>query len=223
MSKKIYISPSDQERNAYAVGETNEKEQCHRIAAELMVALSRCGLQGKTNYTASMVERVKESNAWDADLHLPIHTNAHNGEVQGTRLFSYANTGAGKEACEAIMQTLAPVTPGESDAITTANFYEIKYAKAPTAYLEVGFHDNPEEAKWMVENTTQIAEAICQGICEFFDQPYVKPKVETPVQDPEQPKLYRVQVGAFQNEKLAQALVARLKKAGFKDAYIKTN
>lgn len=32
MSKKIYISPSNQQGNAYAVGSTNEKEQCRKIA-----------------------------------------------------------------------------------------------------------------------------------------------------------------------------------------------
>ena len=88
MSKKVYISPSDQERNEYADGNTNEKEQCHAICAALIKALVRCGMQAKINYTASMQERVKESNEWNADLHLPIHTNAYNGKVMGTRLFS---------------------------------------------------------------------------------------------------------------------------------------
>ena len=224
MSKKIYVSPSDQIRNEYAAGNTNEKEQCHKITSALLVALKRCGFQAKTNYVASMADRVKESNEWGADLHLPIHTNAHNGKVQGTRLFSYAETGKGKEACEAIMETLAPITPGESDAITTANFYEIRNAKAPTAYIEVGFHDNAEEAQWIVDHTKEIAEAICQGICEFFDVEYKPVVVEKPAEKPqEEATLYRVQVGAFKNQKLAQALVNRLKAAGFKDAYVKTN
>jgi N-acetylmuramoyl-L-alanine amidase len=224
MSKKIYISPSDQIRNEYAVGGTNEKEQCHLIAAALVTALERCGLQAKTNYTASMAERVRESNEWKADLHLPIHTNAHNGKVQGTRLFSFDDGGAGNRACEAIMDTLAPITPGESDAITTANFYEIKYAVAPTAYIEVGFHDNAEEARWIIENTEKIAEAICQGICAFFDLSYQAPKVEQPEEKPlEENTFYRVQVGAFKNRGFAEVLVDKLKAAGFHDAYIKTN
>ena len=32
MSRKIYISPSNQLHNTYATGNTNEKEQCHKIA-----------------------------------------------------------------------------------------------------------------------------------------------------------------------------------------------
>ena len=32
MSKKIYLSPSNQNGNLYAYGNTNEMEQCNRIA-----------------------------------------------------------------------------------------------------------------------------------------------------------------------------------------------
>lgn len=32
MSKKIYLSPSCQINNVYASGNTNEQEQCNRIA-----------------------------------------------------------------------------------------------------------------------------------------------------------------------------------------------
>jgi N-acetylmuramoyl-L-alanine amidase len=140
----------------------------------------------------------------------------------GTRLFSYADVGEGNRACEAIMQTLAPITPGESDDIRPANFYEIRCATAPTAYIEVGFHDNKEEAKWMIENTEQIAEAICQGVCDYFGVKYEAPKVEKPV-EPEDATFYRVQVGAFRNKQLAEALVKKLKACGFNQAYIKTN
>lgn len=222
MSKKVYISPSDQERNEYAVGNTNEKEQCHAISAALVQALVRCGMQVKVNYTASMKDRVKESNEWNADLHLPIHTNAYNGKVMGTRLFSYADTGEGNRACEAIMQTLAPITPGESDDIRPAGFYEIRCAVAPTAYIEVGFHDNAEEAKWMIENTEQIAEAICRGVCDYFGVKYEAPKVEKPV-EPGNDTYYRVQVGAFRNKQLAEVLVKKLKACGYTQAYIRTN
>jgi N-acetylmuramoyl-L-alanine amidase len=220
---KIYVSPSDQHRNLYAVGDTNEKDQCHAISAALIKALVRCGMQAKTNYTASMQERVKESNEWGADLHLPIHTNAFNGKVKGTRLFCYNKTGEGYRASVAVMSALAPITPGESDSITVKHFYEVKYAHAPTVYLEVGFHDNKEEAKWMIENTEQIAEAICQGVCDYFGVKYEAPgddRLEQDAANPEEPEdLYRVQVGAFSDRKNALAMLDKLKAAGF-DGFI---
>lgn len=178
MAKKIYISPSSQTENLYAYGNTNEAAQCRKIATALVEALTRCGFESKTNTGGTMYTRTSESNAWKADLHVPIHTNASNGKVQGTRLFAYNTSGEGYKACKAIMATLAPITPGTSDSITAQpGLYEIKNAAAPTAYIEVAFHDNSEEAKWIVEHTEDIAEAICKGVCNYYGVKYVEKEV----------------------------------------------
>ena len=47
MSKKIYLSPSNQDGNMYAYGNTNEMEQCNRIADYAKTALERCGFTVK--------------------------------------------------------------------------------------------------------------------------------------------------------------------------------
>ena len=175
MAKKIYISPSSQTDNRYAYGNTNEAVQCRKIATALVTALKRCGFEAMTNVTTDMYGHVKESNAWKADLHVPIHTNAHNGKTQGTRLFAYNTTGEGYKACKAIMATLSPITPGSSDNITARpGLYEVKSATAPTAYIEVAFHDNVEEAKWIIEHIEDIAEAICKGICNHYNVKYIE-------------------------------------------------
>lgn len=177
---KIYISPSAQPENKYAYGNTNEQVQCNKIALAAVKALKRCGFEAKTNTNSDMYGRVKESNEWKADAHVPIHTNALNGKVQGTRLFCLDNKGSGYKICQAVMKTLAPITPGTSDSITTADFYEIIYANAPTAYVEVAFHDNVEEAKWIVEHTEDIAEAITKGLCNHYGVKYVAPSTTQP-------------------------------------------
>ena len=118
MSPKIYISPSDQDKNIYASGKTNEAQQSRKIALAAVDALNRCGFTAKTDVSAEMEDRVDQSNSWGADVHLCIHTNAFNGQVQGTRLFSYDTSGTGYQICKAVMATLAPITPGESDNIT---------------------------------------------------------------------------------------------------------
>ena len=81
MADKIYLSPSDQTANKYAYGGTNESVQCRRIADALEKALKRCGFAVKNNKTDSMQARVRESNDWGADLHVPLHTNAYNGKT----------------------------------------------------------------------------------------------------------------------------------------------
>ena len=212
--KKIYISPSSQTDNKYAKGNTTEAIQCRKISVALVAALDRCGFDAMTNLTGDMYARVAESNKWGADLHLPIHTNAHNKKVMGTRLFSYDTKGEGYKACKAIMATLAPITPGSSDSITAQrSLYEVKKANAATAYIEVGFHDNATEALWIIDNTEAIAEAICKGVCKYFSVAYVDPVV------PAATVIYRVQVGAYSKLDNAEAMQKKLKAAGF-DGFI---
>ena len=43
MSKRIYVSPSSQSENLYAVGGTNEKEQCEKIAKACVAFLQKNG------------------------------------------------------------------------------------------------------------------------------------------------------------------------------------
>lgn len=48
MSKKIYLSPSNQDGNMYAVnGTVSEMEQCNRFADAAKKALERCGFEVK--------------------------------------------------------------------------------------------------------------------------------------------------------------------------------
>lgn len=174
MAKNIYISPSDQTSNKYAYGNTNEAVVCRKIADATEAALKRCGFNVKNNKTSSMAARVAESDKWGADLHLPIHTNAFNKKVTGTRLFCWDKTGEGYKACRAIFNKLAPLTPGTSESISVnTSLYEIRNPSAPTAYVEVDFHDVADIAKWLIENVEAIGEAICQGVCDYFGVAYV--------------------------------------------------
>ena len=169
MSYKVYLSPSDQTSNKYAYGNTTEAEQCGKIAEACRVALVRCGIEVKFGHMKSMQEKCAESNAFGADLHVPIHTNAFNGQVRGTRMFCYSSNGEGMKACQSIFAVVAPLTPGTSENIkVNAELYEVRVPAAPTAYIECEFHDNAESAKWIVEHTAEIGEAIAHGICNYF-------------------------------------------------------
>ena len=217
MSKKVYLSPSDQTRNTYAYGNTTEAIQCGKIAEACKVALERNGVSVKIGHMISMVQKCSESNAFGADLHVPIHTNAFNGSVMGTRMFCW-DGGEGYKACKAIFSVLAPISPGSSESITiNKSLYEVKTPNAPTAYIECEFHDNKEGAEWLVKNTVLIGETIAKGICNYFGIAYKasgstsKPTQEHPTkptqnQSTSNKELYRVrkswtdaasQIGAF--------------------------
>lgn len=217
MAKRIYLSPSDQDANFYAYGSTNEAVQCRRIANACEAALKRCGFEVINNQAATMEGRVEESNAWGADLHLPIHTNAFNGVVAGTRIMAHNLTGEGYKASKAVFNALAPVTPGTSENVSAyPGLYEIRYAAAPTVYVEAEFHDVPKIAKWIIENVVLIGESIAKGVCSYFGYKYIEPTAKP---ETNAGTLYRVQVGAYSTYKNAEAQQAKLKADGY-DAII---
>ncbi len=227
MAKKIYISPSSQPANTYAVGNTNEQEQCRKIATALEKELDRCGFNSKAGLSGTMYTRVAESNKMGADLHLPIHTNACNGKVAGLRIFVYQKGGEAEKVAKAIMATLAPITPGTSDGISVqSGLYEVKDSNAICVYIEVGFHDNKEEAQWIIDHTEDIAVAIAKGLCNHYGVKYVAAESgNKPVKEAETPTnkktVHRVQVGSFSDKANAEKMLKKLKEDGY-DGFIVT-
>ena len=170
---KVYLSPSCQYDNAYAYGNTTEAVQCIKIANACKTALERSGISVKMPSDNSLVNRCAESDKWGADLHVPIHTNAFNKKTTGTRVYYYDGSTKGYNAAKAIYSVLAPFTPGTSESVSANNgLLEVNRPTAPTAYVEVDFHDVPSIAKWIIENTTAIGEKIAQGICKYFGVTY---------------------------------------------------
>lgn len=219
MAKKVYISPSNQEANLYATGGTNEKEQCHKIARACYNYLKTKGFNVKCTYNDNMYERVKESNLFGADVHLAIHTNAtakHN-VTGGTQILLYSLAGERKKVGEAVLNRLAPVTPGKSaeKLIEKPSFYEVNSAKGITVYCECEFHDTKEGSEFIIKNTKIIGEAIAKGICDYYGIS-VEDNTKT---DENKKTLYTVQVGAFSNKNNAEKFLKKIKAAGF-DAII---
>lgn len=178
---KVYLSPSCQYDNAYAYGNTTEGVQCVKISNACKAALQRSGISVMTPTTNSLVARCAESDRWGADLHVPIHTNAYNGKTSGTRVYYYSGSAKGSKAAKAIFDVLAPFTPGKSESVSANNgLLEVNTPDAPTAYVEVDFHDVPSIAKWITANTTAIGEKIAQGICKYFGVTYKSQSVSKP-------------------------------------------
>lgn len=214
MSKKIYISPSNQVGNIYATGNTNEKEQCHKIAKACVDALVENGFQVMCTYNDDMYKRVEESNAFDADIHIAIHTNAtakHN-VTGGSQVLLYSISGEREKAGNAVLSRLSPITPGKSAErlVLKPDFYEVRATKGLALYCECEFHDTQLGSDFIINNTDRIGEAIAYGICDYYG---VVPKNKNSV--PNDGTLYKIQVGAFSVRKNAENYLAKLKNAGF--------
>lgn len=214
MSKRIYFSPSTQEHNAGAIPNYIEETVMNEIADIAIPILKYNGFEVfRNDRNKDHIAAKNESNALGVDLHFALHSNAGGGE--GTVIF-YSGSTLGKKLATAIYNRVAPLTPSKDRGIQiTKVFTEVVKTIAPACLLEVAFHDNVADAKFIVENREKIAIAICQGICDYFGvdlklQP--KPVVKKVA--------YRVQVGYYGVEANAEAMQKLLKSKGF-EAIIK--
>ena len=180
---KIYLSPSAQPANNYAAGDTNEQVQCNRIAEAAKSALERCGFAvRKAPEGQGYKDSVAESNAWGADLHIPIHTNAGGGA--GTVVFVHGGTAKQMQYAKPIYDEVQTASPGTTDYGVRVNsgLYELGYTTATAVYIECEFHDRADLAAWIIEHTTELGEAIARGVCIGAGVTYIAPE---PKPDPE--------------------------------------
>lgn len=202
MGHKVFISPSDQVKNTYAGGGTTEAIQCGKIGIATKAAMERCGFDVQLLQYATMAEKCAASDAFGAELHMPIHSNGYNAKVTGTRIFYHSDGGEGHKAAKAILAELGPVTPGAPDMVQAyPALYEVRVPKAPTAYIEADFHDVQEVADWIVDHTQDIAEAICKGVCDYFGVEYIaeEEQKEAPIRMLEFEELLRLHEKALED------------------------
>lgn len=234
MKYKIYISPEDRASNVYASSAlwnghtTNEKEQMGRCADYMERGLLRCGSFEVINAQyGNMYDRVKESNNWPSDMHVAPHTNGFNGKAAGTRVHCYPSDRS-RRIGKLIQDRIAPLSPGAPDFLVEDDrLYELRAPYMVAVLPEFAFHDNPEDAQWLVDNMGQIAEETVQAICEYFGVAYVPPAeddsgapAEPATPEEKENALYRVQIGAFRVLANAEAFRAKAEAAGFDGAYV---
>lgn len=217
----IYISPSDQWSNTAYHGKHSEAKHCTEIAREAEKYLKLNGysvIVGDNTKEKTYIDRVKESNRLNADVHICIHTNAGGGV--GTLMLAHPNSTTNKYVTS-VYNEVAKLTPTKDRGIVpNSGLYEIKNTKAVCVYLEVEFHDNPTTEAWIDANIKNIGMAIARGVCFADNKDFiVNPNIDKP--KPEEPTigLIKVQAGAFNLKKNADCLAKELKDKGF-DSYI---
>lgn len=211
---KIYLSPSDQWSNIVADGEHSEAHHCTLIAKSAKKYLEANGYTvriGDNTKEKTYSARVKESNNWNSDLHICIHTNAGGGE--GTLVMAYPSSCSNKYV-EEIYKTVASLTPTKDKGIQPrTNLYEIKKTSCTCVYIEVDFHDNATIENWIDANTDNIGKAIAKGVCAADGKNMVDDSETT--DKPVSGTLYKVQAGAFKEKRNADELSSKLNSRGY--------
>ena len=178
----IYLSPSTQENNLYVSGGT-EEEWMNRLADAMEPWLSACGIRYVRN-TPEMTaaSSIRASNAGDYDLHLALHSNAapasSYGQVRGIIVFHYPGSARGRRAAELVANGLKSIYPLPNlvRAEATTAIGEVRRVRAPSVFLELGYHDNRDDAAWVKNNLEAIARSLVLSLTEYFDLPFLEPR-----------------------------------------------
>ena len=174
---RVYLSPSNQPDNTYNGVATNERDNCRAIANKLKASLERQGIEVKIGLKGS--DNVSESNAFNADLHLPIHTNAFNKKARGASVLVHSKAAGNLKYATPILNNLKAIVLKQDTGRGISerpDLYELYGTKMVAVYIEVDFHDVPEVAKWLTNEHEKIAEAITKGVCEGAGIKYIAPK-----------------------------------------------
>ncbi len=174
----IYLSPSTQEFNPYVTA-GNEETWMNLLADTMEPILTASGIQYDRN-TPDMTaaSSIRASNAGNYDLHLALHSNASGpdqaGQNRGILAFYYPGSPRGTEAAELLANGLKNIYPLPNlvRAVPTTTLGEVRRVRAPAVLLELGFHDNPDDALWVTTHVPAIAENLVLSLTEFFGIPF---------------------------------------------------
>lgn len=180
------------------------------------------------NDDVELVTRCSRANVWGADLYLSIHHNAgiNGGKGGGVTAYSYreGTTGASwRDAFYARIVGATGLVGNRATPKTTANFQVLRETAMPAVLGEHGFMDSSDDIQKIISEA--FAKAVGYAYVEVIAERVGLEKAAT--KEPEPTPLpsdgyYRVQVGAYKKRENAEATLAKLKAAGFDDAYIKT-
>lgn len=172
--KVIYLSPSTQEKNEGVNEYGTEELRMNELADKLQELLENNNFTVyRNNPNDSLQQVVSESNAINPNLHIALHSNAGGGEARGPEIFTNRPNTPGDLLAKLIYEEILNIYPDKElgrGIKYTDRLYEIINTTSPSILIEVAFHDNIDDAKWIMDNTEQIALAIFNGIQEFFNQ-----------------------------------------------------
>ena len=179
---KIYLSPSTQEYNVTALG-NSEEYYMNLIADAMMPYLRSSGIQVIRN-TPQMTagSSITQSNNSNVDLHVALHSNASPesiaGQLTGTDVYYAPSSSESKRFADLVVQNIKKIyyQPDKVQTRPTDFLGEVLRTRAPSALIEFAYHDNLTDMQWIANNIGPIAQSVVLSMTEFFGIPFVEPQ-----------------------------------------------
>lgn len=173
---KVFLSPSTQEYNLY-LSEGNEEYYMNLIADRVEQNLEKNGVMiARNDPLGDFNDAIKLSNADDYSLHVAIHSNASPpnlaGKMKGPVIFYFPTSVKSAGAANIFAKRFRKIYPdAQKVSILPSNtLSELKRTTAPGVYVEVAYHDNPDDENWIRQNIDIIAREISEAVLEYLDK-----------------------------------------------------
>lgn len=177
----LFLSPSVQEYNPFVNGLGSEEYYMNRIADAMEPYLYASGITFvRNNPNDTLAQAIALSNAGNYDFHLALHSNAApvnlSGQLRGPDVYYYTSSSEGKHAAEIFQDNLKVIYPIPDLVNTVANttLGELRLTRAPSNLIELAYHDNIEDAFWIIGNIDLIARTLVLSLTEYFGIPFVE-------------------------------------------------
>lgn len=178
----LFLSPSVQQFNPYIGGLGSEEYYMNLIADAMEPYLYASGITFTRNDPNDTVSQaIALSNAGNYDFHLALHSNAApanlSGQIQGPDIYYYATSAEGQRAATIFEENLKVIYPDPNLVNTVPNttLGELRLVNAPSNLIELAYHDNFEDAMWIVNNVDLIARTLVLALTEYFGIPFADP------------------------------------------------
>ena len=177
----LFLSPSTQYFNPY-VTTGDERYWMNQLADRMEPYLHASGITvTRNNPDGSAAQSIRDSNAVGPDFHLALHSNAAPdalaGTLRGIDAYYYPTSEAGLRMANIMVDNLKPIypLPDRVQARPSVLIGEVRRTRAPAVLLEIGYHDNTEDANWLTGNLDAVARAVSLGVTEYFGVPFLSP------------------------------------------------
>lgn len=159
---RIYLSPSTQDWNPYVDGSGSEEYWMNLLADTLepyLYANTISFVRNTPEMTAA--SSIAQANSLGGfDFYLALHSNASGegqaGKNRGIIVFYYPTSSDGKRAAELFAAQLRMVYPLPAKVTTqaTTTLGEVRRPRYPANLIELGYHDNYDDARWIEITST---------------------------------------------------------------------
>lgn len=177
----VYLSPSTQAFNEYITG-GNEEYWMNRIVDNMIPFLKSSGIEYTRNHSGeSVTEIIEESNLQPYNLHLALQsskTPPDNPEpLRGIRIYHYAISPVnGDKAAYIFAENLKMIYPNPELVTVIPDFTqrELSLSNAPAVLVDLGYHDNEQDASWITNSIEEIGENLALSVAQFCKVPFVE-------------------------------------------------